>query len=114
MLNQLVLVGRYSGYTKNSGDGNFISLKVPRSYKNAEGEYETDTLYVKVSDNIFDNFKEYVKKGDLIGIKGRVESEFCETNGTKLHKTILVCDKLTFLSSNPNAQKVEDDMNEED
>jgi single-strand DNA-binding protein len=109
MLNQLVLVGRYNGYTTKEGVGLLIELRVPRAYKNADGEYETDILYVKVSDNLLDNTKNYLKKGDLIGIKGHVESGFYEQDGSKFHRTFLIADKLTFLSSNPTLVKKDED-----
>ncbi|MBE6147116.1 MAG: hypothetical protein E7168_02140 [Firmicutes bacterium] len=47
MLNQVVLVGRLvrKPELRDSGNGkkmSFISLAVPRSFKNMNGEYETD------------------------------------------------------------------------
>ena len=49
--------------------------------------------------NIASNTAEYCKKGDIIGIKGRIESRVIEEN--KINKTILqvIAEKVTFLSS---------------
>lgn len=86
MLNQVVVVGRIVDIFDNQ-----IVMNIPRSYKNEHGEYDTDTIPVKLTGNIFNNVKEYCKAGDLVGIKGVLESEGI---------TIVVRgDKVTFLSS---------------
>lgn len=71
MLNQIVLVGRIVE-NKNKG---FITIAIPRYYKNEDGVYDTDNIKCKLSEMIEANTKEYTKKGDVIGIKGRVEEE---------------------------------------
>lgn len=94
MLNQTVLVGRITKDVeiKKIEDRKYAILKlaVTRSFKNEEGTYDTDFIDVSIFDNIADNVKEYCKVGDLVGIKGRLES--------KEDKLILVGEKVTFLS----------------
>ena len=100
MLNQVVLVGRLSQdveitTTEDEKKVANIILAVPRSIKNAEGEYETDFINARLWSGIATNVEEYCKKGDLIGIKGRLES-------TDDKQLIMVAEKVTFLS---NAKK---------
>ena len=104
MLNQVVLVGRLvKDLEVRSSEGNkkysFITLAIPRSYKNHDGIYETDFVECILWNNIASNTAEYCKKGDIIGIKGRVESRVIEENN--INKTILqiIAEKVTFLSS---------------
>ena len=42
---------------------------------------------------------DYCKKGDLIGIKGRVETYNYDTENGRRYITEVVADKVTFLSS---------------
>ena len=104
MLNQIVLVGRLTrDITVNkSGKGNKVatlSLAIPRSFKNSEGVYETDFIDCVLFDNIADNTSEYCKKGDIVGIKGRVQSRVVEKDNEKENLTEIIAEKVTFLSS---------------
>lgn len=94
MLNQLVLVGRLvDNISEDSEENKVITLAVPRCYKNTEGCYETDFIPVVVFGSLAANLKEYCKKGDLIGIKGRVE----RAADSDLR---IIAEKVTFLSTN--------------
>lgn len=105
MLNQTVLVGRLVKdpelrETDNGNKVTNITLAVPRSYKNINGEYDTDFLDCTLWTNIAENTAEYCKTGDVIGIKGRVQSRLVEKeDGTKIKKTDIIAEKVTFLSS---------------
>lgn len=95
MINQFVAVGRLVEepiFYKND-DKNFfeITLAVPRNYKNENGEYDTDFIACKLWHTIGGSVAELCHKGDLLGIKGHVESE---------NKIIsIVAEKVTFLTS---------------
>lgn len=95
MLNQIVIVGRLTSDPKiNEVEERkecIITLAVPRSWKNADGIYETDFIPCRLWNGIADNTKEYCKKGDLIGVKGRVQSN---DDGIEI-----IAEKITFLSS---------------
>ena len=104
MLNQIVLVGRLTrDITVNKSDkGNKVatlSLAIPRSFKNSEGVYDTDFIDCVLFDNIADNTSEYCKKGDIVGIKGRVQSRVVENEDKKEYLTEIIAEKVTFLSS---------------
>ena len=104
MLNQIVLVGRLASdpelYETETGKAVVrIVLAVPRAYKNQDGEYETDFIYCKLWQGIAKRTNEYCKKGDLIGIKGRVETYNYDTEHGRRYITEVIADKVTFLSS---------------
>ncbi|MDD3995291.1 MAG: single-stranded DNA-binding protein [Bacilli bacterium] len=105
MLNQIVIVGRLVRdpelrETENGKKITNVTLAVPRSYKNSKGEYETDFIDCVLWTGIAENTVEYCKKGDLLGIKGRVQTRIYETEDDKRrHVTEVVAEKVTFLSS---------------
>ena len=77
-----------------------ITIAVPRSYKNADGEYETDFIDCTIWNNVAQSTSEYCKKGDMIGIKGRIETSIYEKDdGEKVKRTSVVADRVSFLSS---------------
>ena len=104
MLNQNVIVGRLVRdpelyETENGNKVTNITLAVPRSYKNMDGEYDTDFINCTLWKGIAENAVEYCHKGDLLGIKGRLQSRTIEEE--EKNKTVmeLVAEKVTYLSS---------------
>jgi single-strand DNA-binding protein len=95
MLNQIVLVGRIvkDPVIEEMEDKKYcnITLAVPRSYKNENGEYDTDFIPITLWNGIAQNTTEYCKKGDLVGVKGRIQA--------KENDIEIIAEKLTFLSS---------------
>ena len=103
MLNQLVLVGRLVKKpelkkSENKKNYAFITLAVPRSFRNINGEYETDFVDCILWDNAATNTVEYCNKGDIVGVRGRLQTRVIETETEK--KTVLevICERVTFLS----------------
>ena len=103
MLNQTVIVGRIVGEPKiieeNGKKSSNLVLAVPRSYKNENGEYDTDFLDCTIWNGIAESVKDYCMKGDLVGVKGRLESITIEKDGNIEKKINIVAEKITFLSS---------------
>ena len=96
MLNQTVLVGRLvkGVELEKEGDKNVatMTLAIPRSYKNEYGEYDTDFIDCILWNAIAENTSEYCRKGDVIGIKGRLQAN-------EKKEIELIAEKVTFLSS---------------
>jgi len=118
MLNQMVVVGRLVKdpevrETENGKKVSDIKLAVPRSYKNSEGEYDTDFISCVLWAGVAENTAEYCRKGDLIGIKGRVQTTPIEENGITRDVMEVVAEKVTFLSSKKTKDEVEDGIDEE-
>lgn len=110
MLNQVVLVGRvvYELELKKSDSGKkflILTLAIPRSFKNIEGTYDTDFIRCIVWDSIADNTKEYCHKGDIVGLKGRLQSRLIEKDAKKENVMEVVGEKVTFLSSSKNNEE---------
>jgi single-strand DNA-binding protein len=104
MLNQIVLVGRLTRNIKVNKSENGkkianISLAIPRSFKNMEGTYDTDFIDCVAFENIAENTASYCSKGDIVGVKGRVQSRVVEKEGKKEYLMDIVAEKVTFLSS---------------
>ena len=110
MLNQIVLVGRLvrdPEVLKGSKGTNYsrITLAVPRTYKNVDGEYETDFIDCTLFQLMATNTKEYCKKGDIVGVKGRLESRVYEKDGIKKYVTEVIAERVTFLSPGTKEHK---------
>lgn len=105
MLNQSMLVGRLTSdvevrETETGKHISTITLAVPRSYKNESGEYETDFIDIVLWNSIAEKTAEYCRKGDMLGIKCRIQtSSYVAENGTTRKYTEVVAEKVTFLSS---------------
>ena len=103
MLNQVVMVGRLVAKpiveeNENGRKVSEITIAVPRSYKNAEGIYDTDFIKCTLWNGIAENIVEYCNKGDLIGVKGRLQC----LSGNELQ---VVAEKVTFLSNNKTKEE---------
>ena len=107
MLNQVVMVGRLVRNpelrtTESNKNVTTITLAIPRSFKNMNGEYDTDFVDCILWENIAKSTSEYCKKGDIIGIKGRIQSRIVEKDGEKKYLIEIIAEKVTFLSSTSN------------
>ena len=113
MVNQIVLVGRIARtpetrITENGKKMDTLTLAVPRNYKNSNGEYDTDFLDCTLWSAVAESTSEYCETGDMIGIKGRLQTRVVETpEGNKRKKTEIIAEKVTFLTSNPQRRKSE-------
>ena len=105
MLNQVVLVGRLTrDITVNKSDkGNKVatlSLAIPRSFKNSDGIYETDFIKCTLWNAVAASTSEYCHKGDIVGIKGRIQvNSYDDKDGNKKYSTEVIAEKVTFLSN---------------
>ncbi len=119
MMNQFFGVGRLVAQpeVKESENGkkytNF-TIAVQRSYKNADGVYETDFLDVVSFGPMAETTCEYCQKGDMVGVKGRVETSSYENEDGEKRKSIqIIADRITFLSSSKN-KETESEIESED
>lgn len=121
MLNQTVLVGRLvrEPEVKELEDGKKVSnmtLAVQRSYKNEKGEYEADFIDCVLWNGIAENTAEYCHQGDILGVKGRIQTDTYETEeGEKKKITQVIAEKITFLTSKKDIlEKESNNKTEED
>lgn len=104
MLNQLVVIGRLvkEPELKKTDTGKKvtnITLAVPRSYKNMNGEYDADFIDCILWNNVAESTTEYCHKGDLLGVRGRIQTRSYEKDDEKKYVTEVIAEKVTFLSS---------------
>ena len=112
MLNQVVLVGRivYDLELKKNDNGkkfSTLTLAIPRSFKNMEGNYDTDFIRCLIFDNVAENTNEYCKKGDIVGSKGRLQSRIIEKGEKKENIMEVIGEKVTFLTSSKTKEEKE-------
>lgn len=113
MLNQVVLVGRLVDeptiVKENKKEKCIITLAVQRIIENEKGEYETDNIPCVLWNGIATNTTKYCHKGDIIGVKGRIQrmGNDYTANGHPILE--IIAEKVTFLSSKKPEVKKEDE-----
>ena len=99
MNNHVMLVGRINDDIEKIEENEItiykLMLNIGRNFKNQDGEYETDFIPVELINSIGVIVFKYCNKGDLVGIRGRIES-----TEDKIIK--IIAEKVTFLSNNKN------------
>ena len=115
MINSYVCTGRLVAdpevkETDNGKKYSNITLAVPRTYKNADGEYETDFLDYTLWGDIASNTAEYCKKGDLVGVQGSVQTDLYDKDGQTHKSTKIHVDKVSFLAPRNRMDEIEKDQ----
>jgi len=112
MLNQLILIGRltHDPETKKLDDGRKVSevvLAVQRSYKNMDGNYDTDFIKISLWEGLATAVENYCKKGVMIAVKARVQTYKLELdNEKKINMLEVIGERVTFLSSSGKHENV--------
>ena len=110
-MNQVTLVGRLVStpelfVAENGNKGSFITLAIGRPFKNIDGEYVSDFIDCTLWTQIAENTAEYCKTGDIIGVRGRIQTRIIENDdGTKFKKTEIVAERVSFLASSDKMKK---------
>ncbi|CAC5558020.1 TPA: single-stranded DNA-binding protein [Staphylococcus aureus] len=103
MLNRVVLVGRLTKNPEYRTTPSGVSvatftLAVNRTFTNAQGEREADFVNCVVFRRQADNVNNYLSKGSLAGVDGRLQSRNYENQeGRRVFVTEVVCDSVQFL-----------------
>lgn len=111
MLNRVVLVGRLTKdpefrTTPSGVEVSTFTLAVNRTFTNAQGEREADFINVVVFRKQAKNVNDYLSKGSLAGVDGRVQSRNYENNeGRRVFVTEVVADSVQFLDTKGNNQQ---------
>ncbi len=89
IINLVTLVGRLVDEPKfiKDNDGKpkaTIKISMPSDYKNEDGIYETDFAECTLTDSVAIKVADYCKKGDVLGIKGKIKSSTHENANGKL------------------------------
>ncbi|HCV7817871.1 TPA: single-stranded DNA-binding protein [Staphylococcus aureus] len=103
MLNRTILVGRLTKDPEYRTTPSGVSvatftLAVNRTFTNAQGEREADFINCVVFRRQADNVNNYLSKGSLAGVDGRLQSRNYENQeGRRVFVTEVVCDSVQFL-----------------
>lgn len=110
MLNRVVLVGRLTKdpefrTTPNGVSVTTFTIAVNRTFTNAQGEREADFINCVTFRKQADNVNNYLSKGSLAGVDGRIQSRSYENqDGKRVFVTEVVCDSVQFLEPKNNNQ----------
>lgn len=108
MINILTVMGRLVSDPKIIETENkkktIVTIRVPRSYKDLNGVYKSDVVDCVLWSEMVQQVCELCKKGDLLAVKGRIQSSVTIDDGTTYQETrkrelIIVAQKVTFLAS---------------
>ncbi|MEB7431468.1 single-stranded DNA-binding protein [Staphylococcus chromogenes] len=111
MLNRVVLVGRLTKdpefrTTPSGVDVSTFTLAVNRNFKNKDGEQQADFINCVVFRKQAENVKNFLSKGSLAGVDGRMQSRSYENKeGQRVYVTEVVCDSVQFLDPKNNNQQ---------
>ncbi|PCF83911.1 single-stranded DNA-binding protein, partial [Staphylococcus intermedius] len=102
MINRVVLVGRLTKdpefrTTPSGVSVATFTLAVNRNFKSKNGEQQVDFINCVVFHKQAENVKNYLSKGSLAGVDGRLQSRSYENKeGNRVFVTEVVCDSVQF------------------
>lgn len=105
MINNVVLVGRMTRdaelrYTPSNQAVATFTLAVNRNFKNQDGEREADFVNCVIWRQQAENLANWVKKGALIGITGRIQTRNYENQqGQRVYVTEVIAESFQLLES---------------
>ena len=105
MINNVVLVGRLTKdpeltYTPSGVAKARFTIAVNRSFSNQQGEREADFISCIAWRAQAQNLANFMRKGGLIGVQGRIQTGSYEgQDGKRVYTTDIVADSIQFLES---------------
>lgn len=111
MLNRVVLVGRLTRdpdlrYTPSGVAVANFTVAANRPFKNQQGEQEADFINCVVWRKAAENLANYMKKGSMIGVDGRIQTRSYEgQDGKMVYVTEVLAENIQFLESRGASQQ---------
>lgn len=111
MINRVILVGRLTKNPEYRQTPNGVSvatftLAVNRPFTNSQGERGADFINVVVFRRQAENVNNYLSKGSLAGVDGRIQSRSYENQeGRRVFVTEVVADNVQFMDSKGSNQQ---------
>ncbi len=109
MINNVVLIGRLTRdpelrYTPSNVAVATFSLAVNRNFKNQAGDYEADFISCIMWRQQAENFANWLKKGVLVGITGRIQTRsYDNQQGQRVYVTEVVAESFQILEKKDNS-----------
>ena len=119
MINNVVLIGRLTRdpelrYTPSNIAITTFNMAVNRNFKNQDGNREADFINCMIWRQQAENFANWVKKGNLVGITGRIQTRsYDNQQGQRVYVTEVVADTFQLLEKRDNSANqanIEDQM----
>lgn len=103
-MNRVMLVGRLTTkpelrYTGSNLPYSRFSVAVNRTFSNKDGQREADFINVVVWRKQAENVCNFLDKGSLVSVEGRLQTSTYEVNGEKRYRVEVVADSVQFLES---------------
>lgn len=111
MLNRVVLVGRLTKdpdlrYTQSGVAVANFTVACNRPFANQQGVREADFINCVVWRRAAENLANYMKKGSMVGVDGRIQTRTFEgQDGRTVFVTEVVADSVQFLESKGTTQQ---------
>lgn len=105
MLNRVILIGRLTRdpelrYTPSGVANTTFTLAVDRPFTNQSGEREADFIPVVTWRQLAETCANYLRKGRLAAVEGRIQIRNYENNeGKRVYVTEIIADNVRFLES---------------
>ncbi len=109
-MNHVILIGRIANDIEKIEDhGTFrtaLNLAVQRNYKNIDGIYETDFIPCILWNGIAERANEYCKKGDIVCIRGRLQTrKYVNEHDETEYSMEVIAETISFVSSYHSEKK---------
>jgi len=110
MLNRVVIVGRLTRdpdlrYTPNGVAVANFTVAANRPFRNQQGEQEADFINCVTWRKQAENLANYMKKGSLIGVDGRIQTRSYEgQDGKMVYVTEVLAESIQFLEPRGSSQ----------
>ncbi|MDX8367679.1 single-stranded DNA-binding protein [Cytobacillus sp. IB215665] len=111
MMNRVILVGRLTKdpelrYTPSGVAVATFTLAVNRMFTNQQGERQADFINCVVWRKPAENVANYLKKGSIAGVDGRVQTRNYEgQDGKRVYVTEIVSESVQFLDTRPGNEQ---------
>ena len=115
-MNKAILIGRLTAkpelkYTSSNISVTSFNLAVDRPQKE-DGTKEADFIEIRVWRKQAENVCQYLDKGSLVAIEGRIQTEkFTTKDGENRYKTLVLAERVMFLNSKKKEETKEETKN---
>ena len=120
MLNRVILIGRLTRdpelrYTPAGVAVTQFTIAVDRPFSGNNGEREADFIPVVTWRQLAETCANYLRKGRLTAVEGRIQVRNYENNeGKRVYVTEVIADNVRFLESNRDGSQREESLNNGD
>ena len=120
-LNKVQLIGNLGAepearFTPTGKKVTTFSIAINRQWRDAEGEQRKATEWVNIETwgNLAEICANYLKKGSLVYIEGRLQTDRYEVEGEKRYRTKVVASEMQMLDRKPEEGEPETYSDEEE